>query len=96
MAKLNYKELSTLCLMMERAIKNEQLQVSVQIEDEPKFGMNPITSFSTTDLLGTSEDGETAELIVNPAGLKWIWVRYQGYTGGKKKAANAKKLRRAS
>jgi len=96
MAKLNYKELSALCLMMERAIKNEQLQISVRHESDPKSQMGPIASFATNDLIGTSEDGETAELIVGATGLKWMWVRYQGHMGGKKKAANIKKLRRAS
>jgi hypothetical protein len=94
MTKLNTKQLSALCGMMERAIKNKQLQVSVQIEDDAVTGAT--TSFATTDLFGTSEDGESAELIINPAGLKQVWVRYAGYFGGKKKAANAKKLRRAA
>jgi hypothetical protein len=90
MAKLNYKEISALCLMMERAIKHEQLRVTVE------SGGAEMTRFGTADLFGTCDAEDAAELILNAKALKWLWVRYQGSTGGKKKAANVKKLRRAS
>jgi hypothetical protein len=91
MKKLNQSEISALCLMMERAIKHEQLTLSVEVVGKTPEGIRPITSFGTTDLFGACDAGDFAELIVKPSALKWMWVRYAGYLGGAKKAANAKK-----
>ena len=85
MKALNSSEISALCLMMERAIKHEQMRVTVEV------GGAGITSFGTHDLFGTCDAEDAAELILKPAGLKWLWVRYAGALGGTKKAANAKK-----
>jgi len=85
MKKLTQSEISALCLMMERAIKHEQLRVTVEV------GGAGITSFGTSDLFGTCDGEDAAELILNAKALKWLWVRYAGTLGGQRKAANAKK-----
>lgn len=90
MKKLTQPEMTALGLMLERAIKHQQLQLSVWVWDGGGGKSEPITSFGTTELFGTCSNEEDVELIVLPEALKWLWVRYAGYLGGAKKAANAK------
>jgi hypothetical protein len=90
MKKLSPEELSALGVMLERAIKHEQLCLSVCVTDKKTHGVIPTTSFGTTDLLGTCDSEDCIELLAAPSALKWLWVRYTGYLGGAKKAANAK------
>jgi len=78
-------------ITLERAIKHQQLQLGVWVMEKGKSGLEPITTFATTALYGTASNEDSVELIVLPEELKWLWVRYAGYLGGAKKAANRKK-----
>lgn len=91
MKALSQKELTALGLTLERAIENQQLQLSVWVWDGKVGKSEPITGFGTTELFGTCSNEDNVELIVPPDALKWLWVRYAGYLGGAKKAANAQK-----
>jgi len=91
MNALSKNEMTALGLMLERAIKHEQLQLSVWVWRGKVGKSNPITGFGTTEVFGTCSNEDDVELIVTPETLKWLWVRYAGYLGGAKKAANAQK-----
>jgi hypothetical protein len=91
MKKLTQQELTALGLTLERAIKHQQLQLGVWVMEKVRGEVQPIQTFATTELYGTASNEDSVELIVPPAALKWLWVRYAGYLGGAKKAANRKK-----
>ena len=77
--ELDTKEMLLLGKLLERANQNEQLSIGMDSE------------FMTQDIVGVSDHGDQLEIQIQPSGLKWLWVRYAGAMGGKKKATNAKK-----
>jgi hypothetical protein len=87
--KLSENELHEMALLLSRAIHNEQ----VGIETESPDGKNP--GFITKQLFGVCDGMEDTTILIQPEGLKWLWVRYMGAKGGKAKAAKTKKRDRA-
>lgn len=90
MKKLTAEEMAALETMLERGIINEQIAV----EAVGKTNACHDTYYGTTELGGCCNHGEVLTIQLMPKGLKYLWVRYCGSMGGKKKATNAKKLRK--
>lgn len=68
-----------LATLLQRAINNEQLVIGIN------------SDFMTHQIVGVCDHGEMLEIQLQPAGLKWLWVRHAGSLGGKQKAARRKK-----
>lgn len=83
MKELDTKEMLLLGKLLERANQNKQLSIGIDGE------------FMTQQIVGVCDHGDALEIQLQPAGLKWLWVRYAGMRGGMAKAAKTKKRDRA-